>query len=70
MIDIKVEYEPEEESTKTNTQMVIRGRETAVNEVAAIFTMLFRAIPLDSFIEGMMISEFGKEVDGKTDGKS
>lgn len=70
MIDINVNYDPEEDSTNTNAQMEIRGRKTAVNEVASIFTILFRAIPLDAFLEGMMTSEFGQDVLSKTDSKS
>lgn len=70
MIDIDVNYDPEEDCVKTNAQMEIQGRKTAVNEVAAIFTILFRSIPLDTFLEGMMASEFGQKVDREPESKS
>lgn len=66
MIDINVNYDPEKNCTNTNAQMEIKDKETAVNEVASVFTILFRVIPLDVFLEGMMISEFGQDVNSKS----
>lgn len=62
MIEIKAEYDPEEDCAIANGHIEIYSRKAAVNEVAAIFTVLFREIPKREFLEGLMQSEFGKDV--------
>lgn len=66
MINIKVEYDPEKDCTVSDGHIEIHGQETAINEVAAVFTTLFRSIPKHEFLEGLIRSEFGQEVYSKS----
>ena len=66
MIEIKVEYDPKENCAVSDGHIEIYGRIAAINEVAAVFTTLFRSIPKHEFLEGLMASEFGQDVDSKS----